>query len=431
MLSRQLGFMSSWKMLTRDKGWLKPLMVLTLVSWIPILGQIAVLGYGLEWARLTAWGVDSAPKQRGVNYGKILSTGGIALLLTITMSIVVGIIDIILFGTAIVGAAFPLSAGLSTLTSMTDPAFAYGGVSLVSMLLMAVVNIFFGTIMSAAMMRATLYDSFGAGWRVDRLVQMAGRDFGGFVHTYAVSLIGGLIAGAASAVVTLVGILLLIAGGLWVAGAGYAGYLEYDFAHALLNMGALPVLLIVLLGIVALFAVQVVGVAMQLVSMNAMGQWFCRFEVNRWGVSSAPLPDGVPTRPASWACAAGTPTNPDISAASGAAEGYAQPQTPVSPQQPVQPVAGDATCPPAQEMRVGDRQGTDPAADVQQLVAEQPTPVASDDPATGQVEVSDVPVQQPRAEQDAASPEAEEKPIPLAPIASDDAASEDEGPIQA
>lgn len=430
MLSRQLGFMSSWKMLTRDKGWLKPLLVLTLVSWIPILGQIAVLGYGLEWARLTAWGVDSAPKQRGVNYGKILSTGGIALLLTITMSIVVGIIDFLLFGTAVVGAAFPLSAGLSTLSNMTGTASAYGGISLVSMLLMAVVNIFFGTIMSAAMMRATLYDGFGAGWRVDRLVQMAGRDFGGFLHTYAVSLIGGLIVGAVSAVVTLVGILLLAAGGLWVAGAGYAGYLEYDLAHALLNIGALPILLIVLLGIVALFAVQVVGVAMQLVSMNAMGQWFCRFEVNRWGVSSAPLPDDVPNRSASWAAAAGTPTNPDISAVS-SAQGYAQQQAPVSPQQPVQPVAGDATCAPAQVTPADWQQGSGQAPDAGQPVAEQSVPAAPDDAAAPQTAVPDVSVQQPVAEQDAASPAAEEKSIPLAPIARDDATGEDEGPIQA
>ena len=80
MLSNELGFTTSWKMLTRDKGWIKPILLLTLVGWVPILGQIAVLGYGLEWARLTAWGIDAAPKQRGVDYGKVLTTGGIAFL---------------------------------------------------------------------------------------------------------------------------------------------------------------------------------------------------------------------------------------------------------------------------------------------------------------------------------------------------------------
>ena len=47
MYAQQLGFVSSWKMLTRDKGWIKPLLILTLVGWIP------------SWARSpsldTAW----------------------------------------------------------------------------------------------------------------------------------------------------------------------------------------------------------------------------------------------------------------------------------------------------------------------------------------------------------------------------------------
>ena len=97
MQTGEVGFMSSWRMLTRDKGWVKPLLVLTLVSWIPILGQIAVLGYGLEWARLTAWGVESAPKQRGVDYGKVISTGARAFLITISLAFVCGLVLQILF----------------------------------------------------------------------------------------------------------------------------------------------------------------------------------------------------------------------------------------------------------------------------------------------------------------------------------------------
>ena len=44
MSARNLGLMSSWHMLTRDKGWLKPVMVLALVAWIPIVGQIVQIG---------------------------------------------------------------------------------------------------------------------------------------------------------------------------------------------------------------------------------------------------------------------------------------------------------------------------------------------------------------------------------------------------
>ena len=97
MQTGEVGFMSSWRMLTRDKGWVKPLLVLTLVSWIPIFGRIAVLGYGLEWARLTAWGAESAPKQRGVDYGKVISTGARAFLITISQAFVCGLVLQILF----------------------------------------------------------------------------------------------------------------------------------------------------------------------------------------------------------------------------------------------------------------------------------------------------------------------------------------------
>ena len=50
----------------------------------------AVIGYGLE-ARLTAWGIE-APKQRGVDYGKVLTTGGIAFLVNLSMSVIVAIL---------------------------------------------------------------------------------------------------------------------------------------------------------------------------------------------------------------------------------------------------------------------------------------------------------------------------------------------------
>lgn len=77
----------SWKMLTRAPGWIKPILLLTLVSFIPIFGLIFVLGYTLEWARLTAWGIDSSPKQSGVDVGACLSCGWRALLVMLCWTI--------------------------------------------------------------------------------------------------------------------------------------------------------------------------------------------------------------------------------------------------------------------------------------------------------------------------------------------------------
>ena len=47
MNARNLGFVSSWHMLTAIRAGRKPVLVLTLVGWIPILGQIACSA--MEW----------------------------------------------------------------------------------------------------------------------------------------------------------------------------------------------------------------------------------------------------------------------------------------------------------------------------------------------------------------------------------------------
>lgn len=386
MLSNQLGFATSWKMLTRDKGWIKPVLVLTLVGWIPILGQIVVLGYGLEWARLTAWGIDAAPKQRGVDYGKVLTTGGIAFLVSLSMSIIVAVLGSMIFGTtfgvaSIFGPIGSLFSNVVSLTAVTTgTAFSLVG---------AVVGVFMSTFILAACLRSTIYDGFTAGWRVDRLFQMIMKDPGGFFHAYAVKLIGDIVVGAYSAIVSLFGTLFVLGGMAGMMAYGYsATHYRYDLAAHIINsliaMGPGLVMVIVLLVIAALFFGGVITVAMQLVSINAMGQWFYRFDLNRWGTSSAPLPDGVPLRPQS------------------ASYGDASiPQQPVDAQQPpVQPV------PPVQ--------------DVQQPVS-QPTAAVSD--AAGEAnEGSPAVTKAPSTADESAAANAVDAPrpaIPLPPISED------------
>lgn len=291
MYAQQLGFTTSWKMLTRDKGWIKPILMLTLVGWIPILGQIAILGYGLEWARLTAWGVDAAPKQRGVAYGKVLATGGIAFLVMLTMGLVTGIVDTILFGRWYSITSLPFGSSIFADSVIT----LAGDVTSVLGIVVLVVNLLMGAFITAAMLRATLYDSFGAGWRIDRLFQMVVRDPGGFFHAYAVSLIGGIVNSVYAMVVTLAGGLAAFGGAMGVAlSMGIAS--DTIIERLLYGAGPGLVILLVVVALAAAFAGSAISITMQLVSINAMGQWFCRFRVDLWGVSSAPLPDGVPVR---------------------------------------------------------------------------------------------------------------------------------------
>ncbi|MBE6469366.1 MAG: DUF4013 domain-containing protein [Coriobacteriaceae bacterium] len=292
MISQKPSFSASWKMLTRDKGWIKPLLVLTLVGWIPIVGQIAILGYALEWARLTAWGVESAPKQGKVDYGKIMRTGFVALLVMLSMGVALAIVNMILFAApAGAFAAFPMTSMFSLFSRG-----AYG----ILYPLMLVVNLLLGTVISVAMMRAAVYDKFSAGWRLDRVFQMIGKDVGGFFRIFLVSLIGGLIEFAYSLVVGLIASMAFVGVVLGAAGAA-AGYsslseraAERLLAETLLQMGSGTALIVVVVGTILFFIGGVIGTAVQLISINAVGQWFSRFDVQRWGLSSDPLPEGVP-----------------------------------------------------------------------------------------------------------------------------------------
>ncbi len=341
MLAQQLGFSSSWKMLTRDKGWIKPLLILALVGWIPILGQIAVLGYAYEWARLTAWGVDAAPKQHGVDYGKVLSTGGRAWLVLASMSIVVGLVVSLLFGRRDLDFVMLLPWNVfSTLGSNIGRLTGLG-------ILGTVLAVLFGAFAVVAMMRTTIYDRFSAGWRLDRLFQMIGRDVGGFFKVLLVALIGSLVVLAYSWIALMVfGLLALssligLAGDLYTMSHMFEGVSGEYVLRQFVSIGAGPVAFVIICVILAMFVYGVISTAMQLVAINAAGQWFCRFEVSRWGVSSAPLPDGVPAPQGGQAAWTGAtpPVNPQ----------YQQPQQPQQPaypagdqfqQQPVQPAAG-------------------------------------------------------------------------------------------
>ncbi len=327
MSAQQLGFGSSLKMLTRDKGWLKPVMILALVGWIPIVGQIAILGYGYEWARLTAWGVDAAPKQRGVDYGKLMTSGGRAFAVIVLMSIVLACLTVIVpvLGVGAVGILAAVSPfGAAAL--FASGAFLVGLVGLV-------IGTLANTFMSVCALRATIYDRFAAGWRVDRVFQMIGRDPGGFLHVFVVSLVANLLPVAFSVVV---GILAVIFASVGVMGVGYTS--SYYFGDwSVFPVGTVMgiTILAVVLAILAVFVYECFSVVAQLVSINAVGQWVQRFDVGRWGTSSDPLPSDVPHKgDGDGSSASPLPPSEDEAAQTAPVEPQVDPQP--APQPPVE-----------------------------------------------------------------------------------------------
>lgn len=290
MPSRQMGLVSSWRLLRKEKGWWKPLVVLALVGWIPVLGQTAVLGYAYEWARLSAWGLDRAPKRHGVDYSKLLTSGGICFLVMLTMRVAIGAICRVLFGFTDSNGWMPMGMVLG-FGSMLRCGMLRDANDVVGSL----VEILLGSFVMCAMMRATVYDSFKAGWRVDRLFQMIGRDPKGFLKLYVSVVMASLVVWS----YWLLCALLLTSLVFWLGAMALLSSASYfsditSMVTLMARIGALPLLACSVVVLAMLFLGAVIANAMQLVSINVAGQWFRRFDVARWGVSSAPLPDGVP-----------------------------------------------------------------------------------------------------------------------------------------
>lgn len=356
MTIQEPSFKSSWHLLTKEKGWLKPLVILTLVGWIPIIGQMAVLGYAFEWARRTAWGMEASPKQKNVNTGKLLTTGGICFLLLVCIGLIILVINDLLFNGHLSMAWAP--------TGMIYESISINSAGDITLpwILLEVINLLFGVFLMCAMMRATIYDSFVAGWRWDRLFQMIGRDVKGFFKAFLVSLIASICTTVYWVIAALIG--SLVGFGfvlLGVVGSGGAGYL--DSAEDTINyifssnaVAGLVVFIIVAAILVIFFVGGIVANAMQLIAVNGVGQWFSKFEVNRWGKSADELPAGVP------------------------ADAQERPETPVAPaEQAAQGSVYEQVQPVAAAQPTAENDGVEEA--LASLAPEDPQPPVEEEPA--------------------------------------------------
>lgn len=249
-------------LLTRDTGWVKPLLVLAAAHMVPVIGPFGADGYALEWARLTAWGVDSSPKQRGVDVWACVKTGARAFVVSLGYGLALCLIGLVL-GSLLADAA---SEALS-----------------------AVLGIMFMVVVTVAKLRATIYQGIGAGYQVGRIADMVKRDHRGLLRiagmaallVLAVSVAGGILMG---------GVLLSVVGSVVGGIIATEGLLPandmYVLSLVISGIGkAMPMLLVIgyLIGIGATFT--------NLMVTTAVGLWMRQFDVRSWGESADPLPE--------------------------------------------------------------------------------------------------------------------------------------------
>lgn len=316
-------FSRSWALLTRDKGWIKPVLVLPLALLVPVAGSLGVLGYQMEWARLTAWGVDSAPKQKNVQVGKVIASGWRCFLVGLG------------WAAAAMAAEALVGAILGVIPGYEDSAFS----ALVDFLFWAL-NLIVGLVVTVAMIRASVYQKASAGYQLDRIFQMVRHDFGGLMHILGIQLVGSLVVGAAVGISAIIAVLSML--------PSFFHMMAYSTGGDDVAMLMTEVLTVVgPIGVILGYVVAVISVALSLIVTTAIALWMRQFDVQHWGKSADPLPQpltspesAAPQSPTGYAY---TPYQP--------APAEQQPQAwqqPAAPVQPVSPAAAPEPEPPAQ-----------------------------------------------------------------------------------
>lgn len=261
-------FSRSMALLRKDKGWMKPLLVLAAASLVPIVGLLGVQGYALEWARLTAWGVDSAPKQKDVRVGECIKSG---------------------WRGFVAGAGYVFVAGF-----INGALSALFGDNVVTSILSIAVSLVASIAYTVAALRATIYQDYTAGYRFDRMWELFSRDFEGLskvlLINVAISLVVGIVTSLLGMLIVIPTILkwaFMVEGTSLPTSFDYSDsatmrYLLFGFIDSLASAAPWIAVLV--------FLASIGGTFNTLITFTATGLWLRNFNVPAWGASEDPLP---------------------------------------------------------------------------------------------------------------------------------------------
>ncbi|QUC03470.1 DUF4013 domain-containing protein [Atopobium sp. oral taxon 416] len=248
----------SWEMLSHDKGWYKPLLVIPLALVVPVVGYLGVQGYRFEWARLTAWGLDTYPKQERVSCGKCIRSG---------------------WRVFVAGLGYFLVALLIGMFIFPDNPKTTPG--LFELALAAI----WVTIECVACLRAVIYQRFSAGYQINRVWDMLKHDFGNLLVIAGFYFLGHVMAMGVGTLLAL----SIAASNLSSIGYALMGLMSGTYPGAILRM-LLSVTSLAPGLILAAYAYGLLDNVIRMVSINAVGLWMRQFEVANWKGSGDPLP---------------------------------------------------------------------------------------------------------------------------------------------
>lgn len=327
-------FARSWALLTREPGWIKPVLVMFAALLVPIVGPLGVFGYIIEWARLTAWGATSSPKQKNVKVGACIASGWRGFVVILVWKIVLAIIRWVL-------EALPLVGGLIER-------------------LWPLLSLFLDVVIMVAVLRAVIYQKIGAGLRVSTVWEMLKRDAVGLLRICGMWIIGSVAVGVIASIVSFIAL-----SAAFTQFIGYIGYLQNYAAMDVLDPTGAGLWLFFsilsdmlrMLGPTLLVVCLVTGLGGIIVSMlcyTATGLWMRQFDVPHWRGETDPLPGTAAPQEApgpqagaapdyqqrSWQTPQGAASQPGVAPQPGAA-----PQPGPAPTPSAQPTQPDAPAP--------------------------------------------------------------------------------------
>lgn len=334
-------FARAWALLTHEKGWWKSVLICMVASLVPIVGPMAVLGYLVEWSRRIAWGGTEGPSRR-VKVGDLLRSGWRAFVVIGGWSIASWVV------TSVIG---KVSSG-----------FVYEVLSFV----WTVISVFLSMVFMVAAVRATIYQSFVAGYRVPTLWKMATEDPVGLVRIWFIKVVSYVI----DFVVTLaIAAATFFSSFMWIYRfveyvEGYSSFYAQYYGSSFFAevIGALivrfwPALLLIFVLVMA------IGVFTKFLVYAALGLWLRRFGVPRWGRDEDPLPERMVAEKAQLEAPV-PPSEP------------AQATAPVRQPSPVQQEMPAQAAPVQQPSPVQSTAPAQPAAPVKQEESVQAAPAA-------------------------------------------------------
>lgn len=345
---RDRYFSRSWALLTGQKGWIKPVLLMALALLVPIVGWLGVMGYIVEWARLTAWGANTAPKQKGVHVGACIKSGWRIFVIDVCWTLVLGVVGALL-------SVVPLLGGLLALAW-----FVFGLVLTVALI--------------AAEIRATIYQRMGAGFRLGIIKDMVSRDMPGVWRIAGMCFLLGaglaIVAGVLTFGILMATLPLLIFRVSYISplvSEGMAVAMALDAVGDFLLTSA-PALIVV--G----FVTNILAVIVNCLVYTAVALWMRQFDVPNWGRNEDPLPDsvrdprdsdgvcyGLPVTPATAPAPQDAPAEPVAPAAPVASVAPPAPAAPVAPVPPAPvPPAAIAPAAPVPPAPAAPQQPADP-----------------------------------------------------------------------